>query len=221
MAKLTNARNAAMIELFKQGYTHTELATKYDLSRQRVYQIVGKSVREKQTVIRVAVLDIQRINDLKKILTPLIKAGLTRAEIIRHQVSGIDVMFMETHAPDIFKDHRQYILLKKYGVSEKKLEQLAAQYGRSWIHFKSKFDVARNAAVTKRKQQWQLSFIEWFTLWSQSGAWQLGNINEYPRHAMVLMDTDLPYEIGNVRIVPMSYVAMKGWLKKHRRDPLV
>jgi hypothetical protein len=125
---------------------------------------------------------------------------------------------MEKHAPAIFKDHRQHIALRKYGVREDQLEQLAAPYEKPWQEFKMKFEIARYGAVIKRKKVWRLTFIEWFTLWSQSGAWRAGNINDWPRHGMILVDLELPYQIGNVRIVPMSLIATKGWLIKHRQD---
>lgn len=160
----------------------------------------------------------QRVKNLQKIMVPLIEAGFNRAEIIRQGVSGGDFLFMEKHAPAIFKDHRQYITLKKHGLREDYLEQLAAPYEKSWREFKMKFDSARHMTVFTRKKQWQLTFLEWFTIWSQSGAWRAGNINERPRYGMLLIDQDLPYQVGNVRIVPVSLMAQKGWLIKHRND---
>jgi hypothetical protein len=99
-------------------------------------------------------------------------------------------------------------------MSEDQLEQLAAPFKKPWRFFKAKFDTTRYMAVVKGKKQWHFTFVEWFTIWSQSGAWQVGNINEWPRHGMILIDQDLPYQVGNVRIVPMSLVAQKGWSER-------
>jgi hypothetical protein len=171
---------------------------------------------------RQTVLDARhklRCKTLSAVVKPLVKAGFTRAEIIRHGVSAGDFLFLQTHAPALFKDHREHIAFKKYGIRLDQVEALAAPYQKPWRKFKVMYDVARHLTITTRHKQWRLSFIEWFTLWSESGAWQPGNINEWPRHGLVLIDETLPYQVGNVRIVEMSLVAQSWWQKNGKKEP--
>jgi hypothetical protein len=209
-------RDTAIVNMYQAGESCAAIAKRVGMSRQRVHQIILAHTQNPQPILKAR--RAQRRETLIAVVTPLIKAGFTRAEIIRQGVAEADFLFLQTHVPAIFKDHRQHIALKKYGLRVDQFEALSAPYQTPWRKFKSMYDVARYMTITKRHKQWHLSFMEWFTLWSQSGAWRLGNINEWPRHGMVLIDENLPYQAGNIRIIPMSLVSQTWWQKNGKKE---
>lgn len=207
-------RNDAIVKMYQAGESLAAISKQVDMTRQRVHQIVQAKVQIPRTILDAR--NEQRCKALIALIAPLIKAGFTRAEIVRQGVFGGDVQFLQKHAPAIFEDHHQHVAFRKYGMSEDQLDELAAPYQKPWRKFKAMYDVARHIAITKRQKQWLLPFVEWFKLWSQSGAWRLGNINEWPRHGMILIDQGLPYQVGNVRIIPMSLVSQE-WFRNNKR----
>jgi ribosomal protein L34 len=209
-------RDTAIVKIYQAGESCAAIAKRVGMSRQRVHQIILTRTHNPQPVL--AARRDKRRKALIAVVTPLIKAGFTRAEIIRQGVAETDFLFLQTHVPAIFKDHHQHIAFKKYGVRVDQFEALAAPNQTPWRKFKSMYDVARHMTITKRQKLWHLTFIEWFTLWSQSGAWQLDNINEWPRHGMVLIDENLPYQVGNIRIIPMSLVSQTWWQKNGKKQ---
>lgn len=209
-------RNAAIVEMYRAGDGYATIGERVGLTRQGVHQIVHIHTQNPQLVLAARVEE--RRKALIALVVPMIEAGFTRAEVFRKGISGADYLFLQTHAPAIFKDHCQHISLKKYGVTVAQFDELVAPYQQPWRKFKSMYDVARHMTIGIRHKQWHLSFIEWFTLWSESGAWRVGNINEWPRHGMVLIDENLPYQMGNVRIIPMSLVSQEWWQKNGKKQ---
>ncbi len=205
-------RNEVIAALYQQGMGYSAIARIYGMSRQRIQQIVLHLINYPNAIVKHVEQNHQRrLKDLLTKIAPLIERAVDQGEMERQGIRTAELEYLYLYAPKVYQQYQCLMEIHKYGMTVAQLEKLVAPFERSWKKFRVQFDAVRYHVINKGHEQWELTFAEWLTLWSQSGAWQAGNINQSPRYGMVRIDPTLPYQAGNVHVIPMSFVAQQWW----------
>lgn len=187
------------------GETYAEIATAMRLSPQRIGQIVRNNSPDTKQGGR-AVQRHQRLQTLLNQVYPLMLTGLTKAALIEQGVKLEDLGWLIGQRQSVRKEWKDAQTLATYGMSIADLTGIASRYGKTWQQFMMLYQASRKNALN-RGAVWNLQLCDWIKIWEESGVWRKLNFNRKPRHGMILVDADLPYQLGNIVILTQSEIS--------------
>ncbi|MDN7490552.1 Trp family transcriptional regulator [Burkholderia sp. AU45274] len=205
-----------MAEMYRAGSKMAEIAKQFGCSTQRVSQCLaclGIVTRRGNWMRR------GRNDQRREQVFEMLRNGKNQTEIAAH--FGISSTRI-SHYVDELKVHSE-----KYAsiLDDAQRAQFEIKCGLSLENFPS-FDEAKKAwdafsvqrsRAAYREIAWEMTFPEWWKIWSESGHWAERGRAHIGVYVMARFGDSGPYKVGNVEIITHSQNVSDSWKNVDRR----
>ena len=215
LAKRQQAR-----DMYAKGFTRAEIARTMGVTQ----PAVGYWLRQPKDALRLKLAKQAKNN--KKIVAAY-QQGRTMAEIGKslkisgervrqilkeHQIVGAPRTSKQAEKQTATQLRKEARAAKLWGLDWNTYQQLRGQYGTSSVStspFQRYIEQRRNARV--RRIGWRITFADWWSIWQQSGKWNLRGRGK--GYCMARLGDVGPYALGNVEIIPIKENSRQARLK--------
>lgn len=210
-------RDAQMAEMYKSGMDSSEIAKQFGVSPARVIfclKRIGVEMRPRGNTKRVG-----RNEDRRKEAIEMLRQGMFQEEIGAH--FGVSGTVIHKYLVELKKNAEEYESV----MADAELARFAKKTGVSPSEFPS-FDEAKRAwrVFTEQRSQaawrgvdWEMTFAEWWNIWSESGHWSERGKSHAGAYVMGRFGDTGPYKIGNVHIITFSQNISDYWKCSYER----